>query len=376
MPRRAHIALLVWGLLLAASVAPLSLAQAQERTVFAFLDLPYSAPLCGRGGSNVSLSEGDLGAALCNPALLGERTHNLVQLSYSYYGDGQNFASVQYGYNFGRSSLEKAVDEPDQPNYFAVGVHYLNYGKMPYADEYGHLTGGSFLAQDILIDVMYARQLGTHFTVGAALKPIYSAYEHYTSFALGADVGGHFTLPEKGLDVGLSLQNIGWQLKGFFSDEYGQKLYSLPLNLQLGLSYKLPHAPFRFSFTAHHLQTWYMDYQVSNIGSSDNSTSDIYYYADANAPWYDMLFRHTIWAVDIVPKSEKFYVSIAYNHRRRQELALKDTGLQVEQRGLAGFSLGAGLRLRGFNLGLAAAQYTRSNYVFQLTLGLNINQLK
>ena len=61
------------------------------------------------------------------------------------------------------------------------------------------------------------------------------------SFALGADVGGHFVLPGQGLDVGLSLQNIGWQLKGFFTDENGDsRLEMLPLNLQLGLSYKLP----------------------------------------------------------------------------------------------------------------------------------------
>lgn len=335
---------------------------AQGRTVFDFMDLPFSARVCGLGGANVSLNDGDLGAMMCNPALLSERTDKQLQLSYSYYGEGQNFASALYGHTLGQ-------------NYLAVGVHYLNYGRMPYADEMGNLTGGAFTAQNLLLDIAYARQLGPMFTVGVSLKPIYAAYESYHSFALGADVGGSFVLPESGFSMGLSLQNIGWQLKGFYSDEYGQKLQSLPLNLQLGLSYKLPHAPLRFSFTAHNLQRWNLNYQVANIGTADNSTSDIFYYGDAHAAWYDMLFRHTIWALDIVPKSEKFYITLSYNHRRRQELTLRDTGQGIETKSLAGFALGAGLNLKGVQIGLAAAQYTRSNYVFQFSLGLNMNQL-
>ena len=78
---------------------------------------------------------------------------------------------------------------PDKPNYFAVGIHYLDYGHMRYADTEGNLIGGTFTAKDILVDVMYARQLGQQFSVGVTLKPIYSIYESYHSFALGADVG-------------------------------------------------------------------------------------------------------------------------------------------------------------------------------------------
>lgn len=349
---------------------------AQGATVFDFLQLPYSARQCALGGNNISLRHGDLGSAMQNPALLSGETDKQIQMSYSYYGAGQNFASVLYGHNFGRSSIEKAIDEPDRPNYFAAGIHYLNYGRMPYADEYGHLTGGEFTAQDILINAMYARQLGPMFCVGVSLKPMLSFYDVYSSFAMGADIGGHFCLPEKGLEIGLTLQNIGWQMKGFYSDEYGQALSSLPLNLELGLSYKLPHAPLRFSFTAHNLQRWNLNYQIYNIGHKENGSDvAVNYYPVTHAKWYDMLFRHTIWAVDIVPKSEKFYITLAYNHRRRQELVLKDTGADVEQKSLAGFSLGAGLNIKSVRIGLGAAQYTRSNYVMQLSLALDINQL-
>ena len=331
-------------------------------SVFTFLGLPSSARVNALGGTNVCLNEGELAASICNPALLSDSTHMQIELGYGYYGASEHFGSALYGHNWGQ-------------NYFAGGVHYLNYGKFTYADEYGNLLGGTFAAQDILINLAYARHLSEMFTVGVSLKPVISAYEIYTSFALGADVGGHFVLPGQGLEVGLSLQNIGWQLKGFYTDSYGDSdLEMLPLNLQLGISYKLPHAPIRFSLTAHNLQRWDLNYQMANMGTK-RGDSKIQYYTATNTPWYDMLFRHTIWAVDIVPKSKKFWITLSYNHRRRQELNLVDTGANVEQKSLAGFALGAGLNIKGVHIGVAASQYTRSNYTFQLSLGLDVNQL-
>ena len=342
-------------------------------SAFSFLGLPYSARLNALGGSNVSLNDGELSMAMCNPALLSDSTDKMVQVNYSFLGAGQHFASAMYSHNFGPSSLEP--DMEGKPNYFAVGVHFLHYGQFETADEYGNRPGTTFSAQDVLIDVVYARQLGPMFTVGVSLKPIISSYDIYNAFALGADVGGHFVLPGKGLDVGLTLQNIGWQLKGFYTDEGGDsKLEMLPLNLQLGLSYKLPHAPIRFSFTAHNLQRWDLSYQTANIGTKRGDEL-IQYYPTTNAKWYDMLFRHTIWALDIVPKSGKFWITLSYNHRRRMELNLKDLGANVEQKSLAGFALGLGLNIKGVRVGLAASQYTKSNYTFQFSLALDVNQL-
>lgn len=338
-------------------------------TAFAFMSLPSSARLNALGGSNVSLNDGELSMVLCNPALLSDSTDKVVQLSYSFYGANQHFGSVVYGHNFPSAGAD------DKPNRLAVGLHYLNYGKFVAADEYGNRQDKTFTAQDVLLDIAYSRQLGPMFSVGVALKPVFSVYDIYNAVALGADVGGHFVLPGQGLEVGLSLQNIGWQLKGFYTDETGnQNLEMLPLNLQLGLSYKLPHAPIRFSFTAHNLQRWNLNYQTSNIGVKYGDAL-IQYSTTTNAKWYDMLFRHTIWAVDIVPKSNKFWITLSYNHRRRQELNLKDMGANVEQKSLAGFALGAGLNIKGVRVGVATSQYTRSNFTFQVSLSLDVNQL-
>ena len=304
--------------------------------VFHFLNLPASSRLNALGGENVSISDDDISMAFINPALLTAHTDKVLQLNYAYYLAGTMFGSAMYGHNY-------------RDNYFGAAVHYLDYGKMSYADENGNLLGTTFTAKDICVNLMYARQLGPLFRVGATLKPIFSVYEQYTSFAMGADIGGHFQTADSTFQMGLALRNVGWQLKSFYEEDFGQHTEMLPLNLELGLSYRLAHAPLRFSLTAHNLQCW-------DIAP-----------ANEEVKWYDMLFRHTIWAVDIVPKSNKFYLTFSYNHRRQAEMNLTDV------RSLAGFAFGAGIKIYKFRLGFAMSQYTKSNFTYQVSLSTDIN---
>ena len=337
-------------------------------SVFNFLSLPASAHINALGGSNVSLSNGEVALGMCNPSLLHHTGHMVLQLNYSYYLPGTMFASALYQHNFGRSPIEAPYTgdgEPDKPNYFAVGFHYLDYGKMQYADKDGNLTGGTFGARDILIDIMYARQLGPLFKVGVTLKPVYSIYESYTSFALGADVGAHFQTADSTFQMGLVLQNIGWQLKGFYSQEGGSNHEMMPLNLQLGLTYRIPKTPIRLHMQIHNMQTWNLNYEWTSREKS-TITGD---YVSHDVKWYDMLFRHTIFTLEIVPKSEKFYVALSYNHRRRAELNL------VDQRSVAGLSLGAGVRIKQVRVDFAISQMTKSNFSYQAGLSLDINSL-
>ena len=336
------------------------------RSVFSFMSLPVSSRLNALGGSNVSLSDGDISMGMCNPALLHEQSHMVLQLNYSYYLPGTMFGSALYGHNFGRSKIEPANDgEPDKPNYFAVGIHYMDYGKMQYADMDGNLTGGSFGARDILVDVMYARQLHPCWKVGITLKPVYSIYEAYSSFALGADVGAHFQTKDSTFQMGLVLANIGWQLKGFYSEEGGSNHEMLPLNLQLGLTYRVKHAPLRFHLQIHNMQTWYLNYEWTSLDKDPTKGE----YIPHDVKWYDMLFRHTIWSLEVVPKSEKFYIAFSYNHRRRAELNL------IDQRSLAGFALGAGVKIKQVRVGFAISQLTKSNFSYQAGITLDINSM-
>lgn len=329
---------LVYILLILVTIALPTQAQIKGAgsSVFNFLNLPVSSRLNALGGENVSIADDDISMAFVNPALLTPHTDKVLQLNYAYYLAGTMFGSVMYGHNY-------------KENYFAAGIHYLDYGQMQYADEMGNLLGTTFTAKDICVNLMCARQLGPMFRIGATIKPIFSVYEQYTSFALGADVGGHFQTPDSSLHIGLALRNIGWQLKSFYEDDWGQHTEALPLNLELGLSYRLAHAPIRFSLTLHNLQRW-------NIAPMETTIK-----------WYDMLFRHTIWAVDIAPKSEKFYLTISYNHRRQAEMNI------AEVRSMAGLAVGAGIRIHKFRIGVAISQYTKSNLTYQVSLSTDIN---
>ena len=315
-------------------------------STFAFLDLPVSARQNALGGENISIRDGELSSAFANPALLGSLTHNIVQIGYAYYGTN-HFGSAMYGYNF------------TEHDYFAGGIHYLDYGTMRYAESSGELTGATFGARDILLEAAYARQLGPMFTVGVALKPVMSFYESYSSFALGADVGAHFQMKDTTLQIGLALKNIGWQLKGFHSDESGQHLEMLPINLELGINYRVKHAPLRFSLTIHNIQSWDLGY--SRLNETELPVKPV--------GWFDMMMRHTIWAIDIVPKSERFYLTISYNHRRRMEFNLQD------QRSLAGFAAGVGVRIKMLRLGFAMSQMSKQNFTYQVSLAMDVNSL-
>lgn len=332
--------------------------------VFGFLSLPASSRMTALGGTNVSVRDGDISMAMSNPALLGEMTDKNLQLNFCYYMPGTMFGSVLYGHNFGRSSWD-ATAGPEKPNYFAVGVHYLDYGKMKYADSDGNLTGGTFGARDILLDGIYARQLGPLFTIGTTLKAVVSNYESYNSFALGADIGGHFQTADSALQVGISLQNIGWQLVGFYSAEGGRPREMLPLNLQVGISYRIPKIPLRFGMTIHNLQSPKLGYDYTNPYTSpltgEKESTDI--------KTVDMVFRHTIFFLDIVDRSDKYYLTLSYNHRRRMEMVLTD------QRSMAGFALGGGIRLKGYHVGFSLTQLNRSNLSYHVSLGLDINDL-
>ena len=139
---------------------PVALFSQAGSSVFQFLNLPVSSRLAALGGTNVSLRDDDLNFAFQNPALLTENTHNNISLNYALYLADIMFGSAAYSYNYGK-------------NYFAAGIHYIDYGKFDYADEVGELSGEQFTAKDFAMNLMYARQLNDYFTAGATLKTIY-----------------------------------------------------------------------------------------------------------------------------------------------------------------------------------------------------------
>ena len=119
---------LVYILLILVTIALPTQAQIKGAgsSVFNFLSLPASSRLNALGGENVAIADDDISMAFVNPALLTPHTDKVLRLNDAYYLAGTMFGSVMYGHNY-------------KENYFAAGIHYLDYGQMQYADEIWHV---------------------------------------------------------------------------------------------------------------------------------------------------------------------------------------------------------------------------------------------
>lgn len=326
--------------------------------VYQFLDLPVSSRLASLGGTNVSLRDNDLNFAFSNPALLTTETHNVLSLNMANYLADIKFGSAAYGRTIGNK------------NYIGIGVQYVDYGSFIETTELNELTGQTFTAKDMALNIMYARPLTDKISVGGTLKPIYSVYERYTSYGVALDAGVSYYDPAKLLSAGLVFRNVGTQLKGYYSTEDGQHYEPLPLNIELGTSLKLAHAPLRFSLTLQNLQKWDLSYNSTNQPTSsliptstdkDKSTNDV--------KFIDMAFRHSILAVEFVP-SKNFYLSAGYNHRRHQEM--KVSGFKS----MAGFSFGGGIKLYKFHVGFGTTKFLAGNTAYQFSISTSLNEFR
>lgn len=330
------------------------------RGVYSFLDLPVSSRMAALGGSNVSIFDHDVNFVFQNPALLSQETDRVIGLNYANYLADINYGSAVYGMNFGEKNL------------LAFGVQYFDYGSfLERTEDDRNPSGGDdytyMSAQDIAIYASYARPLGKGFTVGATFKPIFSHFETYTSFGFALDVGASYVNPSKLFSAGLVFRNMGTQLKGYYSDEDGQHYEPLDFDIQLGISQKLKHAPIRFTFTLHNLNRWNLKYQSTNQKSTSLTGDDSSKKHDRSNPgFFDKAFRHAIIGVEFLP-TKNIYVSVAYNHRRHQELTIEGV------RSLAGFSFGAGIKVYKFHVGFAMTQFQTglNTYLFSISTSLN-----
>jgi hypothetical protein len=145
-----------FGLIILTSQLP---AQLGGNSTYAFLNLTNSARVASLGGKVVSLWDDDLNLPFHNPALLHEGMSNSLVMNYVNY-----FSDINYGYvSYARSY--------DNVGNFALGLHYINYGKFIAADNVGNITG-EFKAAEYAFNMFYSRAIDDNFSIGVNLKPI------------------------------------------------------------------------------------------------------------------------------------------------------------------------------------------------------------
>jgi hypothetical protein len=323
----------------------LSFAQIGGKNSYEFLDLPVNAHVAGMGGVNVSVLDQDVNMFMQNPALLNADMNRHLSISYQPY-----YADVK------ASSL--AYSQKIRNGTWGFGLQYFNYGKIDQTDASGAFLG-SFNPQDFGIIAARSHKVN-NYTLGVNLKFAYSQIVSYNSMALMADLGGVFKHPQKDFTIGLVIKNAGFAINKFTKDTKT----NLPFDVQMGTSYKPEHLPFRFSFTAHHLQKLDIVYQDSAQKTFDLNGNEI----PQHKSIADKLGRHLIVGGELM-LSKNFHIRVGYNYLRRRELRLSSKSAG------AGFSFGCMVRVKSFELGFTKAYYHVAGGTTSLTVTTNFETL-
>lgn len=319
-------------------------AQQMGTAVSTFLEFPVSAHTAALGGNIVSYTGSDQMFAFSNPASLEASSHNQINLNYSIYMYHTGYASAAYTYKFS----EKDV--------FMAGFQAAMYGKMKGYDPSGMETG-TVSANDFAFTATYSRYLNRYFSIGVTLKPVINSYGGYTSFSLGGDVGVMFHDSVSLVNLGLVVQNLGGMLAGPHDAVLTSRW--MPVNLALGLTKRLKKAPIAFHLTIQNLQKW--DYDVATNSADENA---------GKSSVGLMIGKKFIVGMDIIPKSERFWIGLSYNFDRGLSLA-NPTVIS-----LSGLSFGGGARLYMMRLGVGVAFYSTAAVTAHFSLAMDLNWFK
>jgi len=325
----------------------ISAAQIGGESTYQFLALTNSARIAALGGNQVAITDStDLNLPYHNPALLHKEMNNRVLVNYVNY-----LADINYGYASYSRSYEGIGN-------FAVGMHYINYGKFREATEQGELTGLNFTAAEYALNFIYSNNY-KRLRYGANLKPILSAFESYRSIGIATDLGISFGSKDSLTNVALVAGNIGTQITTYYNEGDREKI---PFNLQVGISRKLKHAPLLFSLTLQNLSNW----KLASPGQETRNT-DITGYFERDENFGKQIMRHTVFGVEILP-SNNFVIRAGYNYQRRQELKFDDKASTV------GFSAGFGIKVKRFRLDYGISRFHLAGSSNLFSLGLNLNE--
>mgnify|MGYP003504450907 CR=1 FL=1 len=316
---------------------------AQEgASAYSFLEVPSSSHAFALGGTNITVIDDDINLMEQNPALLGPEIDMQVGFNYMHYLGASNFAGVRYGMAAGDRGA------------WSIGIQYLGYGTMSQTEADGSVVG-TFSPQDVVFSGMYAHDFTDRLRGGINVKMIYSSYEQYTAFAMATDLGLNYYDPDHDMSLSLVLKNLGGQIKRFDND-YDR----LPFDIQLGWMQRLGSSPFQLSITAWHLNKWNLPYYDMEDNGSEIRV--------LKQSFMSNLFRHLVFGLQYAP-SDKFYIALGYNYKTRTDMSTYNRNI------LSGFSIGVGLKVKSFALGVAYAQPHKSGSSIMLNLSTNLNEL-
>ncbi|WP_151087302.1 type IX secretion system protein PorQ [Hymenobacter baengnokdamensis] len=296
-------------------------AQLGGRSAFPFLELPPSAQVAALGGMTASTRSSDPTQFFANPALLSADMDHAAAVSYVSYVTDIKQSTAAYAFN------------TEKHGRFGLGLTYLNYGSFDSYDAAGNVLS-TFSVNEYALAAADSYTKGK-FTFGLTGKLAVSGIAGNRAVGLAADAGVLYKPSEQDFTVGLVVKNAGYMLKPYTA----AAREPLPLDVQLGTTIKPEHMPLRFTFTAHHLQQWDIQYLDPNA-STTNANGDT---VRAKKNFGDNLARHLTLGAELL-LGKGLSLRMGYNHLQARELRLDNVG------GGAGFSFGAMLKISQFQL--------------------------
>lgn len=311
------------------------LAQSGGQKSFEFLNIPAHARLAALGGVNVSLTDQDINFMFSNPSLAGDTLAGYASAGYTFYVADIGQSTFSYSHKFRKIGT------------LFFGVQHMGYGEIDGYDPSGFPTG-SFKSSETALVIGKSHQIA-NFRIGANLKTVFSTIAGFRSSALMMDLGGTFIHPSKDLKAGLVIKNFGVVLS-----EYSETSDTeLPFDVQAGVSFKPEHMPLRFSLTA---------YNIVNTSAYDNPQDD-----EDNVGSFNKVMQHVNLGTEIL-LHRNVHVLFGYNALKQQELKTQNTGGN-------GFTAGAALKIKSFDIVVSRSSFSTGNAAWAFTLAADMNRI-
>ena len=332
------------------AISTISFGQLGGERSYTFLEIPSSARSAAMGGSSSGIKDADINLINDNPANLDTSIDNHLSINYVNFVSDINAGNFAYARKAGKGTI-------------GVTAQFLGYGKFEVVEANGIKTGEEFNAGDFALNIGYGRALDSLFSIGAAIKTVYSNYYYNQSVAIGIDLGAAYISKSKYLTSTIALRNIGRSI----NKSSNQSRNKLPTNVEIGAAIKIPKAPLRFFTQYNNIQKWDLgsndpNYIAKEKIDAKTGVSTLRKFSSDN------LFRHLVLGADIVA-SDNFSLTFAYNFRRRKELAA------IYRGGLSGISFGAMIKVKKLQFNYSLSSYHTAGISHHIGITSNLNAL-
>ena len=342
-----------WIFILLVTSSICSKGQVGGKSTYQFLNIVTSPKIAALGGIAIAIEDADLEMTYFNPALLSSKHSKTIVLNYTDY-----FADINYGF-VGYAHRYKKIGT------LAGGIKYIHYGDFIHANEVGDILG-DFSVSETAAFLTWSNKYKDKIKYGANIKLVYSDFFLYNSLGILLDFGATYKKPKSNFMAALIMRNVGVQITTYTPGNRE----SLPFEIQLGISQKFKHAPFRFSMNAHNLQQpniWFKSPNrttVSTINVSDSVE------AETGTPLGEAILRHLTFGVELL-LSPNIELRMGYNYQRRQELTLQEGS----KSGFVGFSFGFGVKIKKFSFDYARSIYSLAGATNHIGISTNFGEI-